>query len=104
MHKFCKAGRYDSAYVAKRLSNLARPIILGYRSSVGERHAARLNKEETEFRAVVRTLMSAGKWPSFRRLKRELSKPGILRNPKLVLIRKPMLGLGAEMERTPFGN
>jgi hypothetical protein len=93
LNSFCKLQGCDPGYVAKRLSHSARPIIAKFRNLTAKRHQARLDREEAELRSAVNTFLQGGQWPSFRRIRRKLGKPGVLRNPRLIIIRKQMLGL-----------
>lgn len=91
LNRFCKARGCDPGYVAKRLPSAARPVILKFRRITADHHMARLDREEAEMRGAVTAWLRVGQWPSFRRIRRKLVKPGLLRNPQLIKIRKQML-------------
>lgn len=91
LHAVCRSEGADPGYVAKRLPKLAMPIVQAFRHSCSQRHRNRLRKEESAFCGVVREMIAANQWPSHRKLKSRLQKPGMLRNPALVNLRREIL-------------
>lgn len=93
LHAFCRSQGADPGYVSKRFPQLAASAVKEFRLMVSKRHAERVQKEEGLFRSLIQDLLSVGAWPSHRKLRRGLPRSGFLRNPKLAVIRKQMLGL-----------
>jgi len=104
LNSFCRGQGCDPGYVAKRLSGSARPIIAKFRKLTAGRHRARLAQEEAELRSAVNASLRGGQSPSFRQIRRKLGKPGVLRNPRLIMIRKQMLGMTTSIQSAQFGN